>query len=45
MDDLEGLPAKSSVRESNGHPSKVGADIKADREVRNGLKHLKYFLV
>ena len=34
MEDLEGLPNKRTIGESNRHPGKISADIKANREVR-----------
>ena len=34
MDDLKRLPNKRTIGESNRHPGKIGANIKADREVR-----------
>src|SRR5699024_7298053 len=34
MDDLKRLPYKRTIGESNRHPGKIGANIKADREVR-----------
>lgn len=30
MADLKGLPDKEAVRECNGHPDKISANIKAD---------------
>ena len=37
MDDFKGLPDKRTVWESNRHPGKIRADIKADREVRRNV--------
>ena len=34
MDDLKRLPYKRTIGESNRHPGKISANIKADREVR-----------
>ena len=34
MDNLKGLPDKRTIGERNGHPGKISANIKADREVR-----------
>ena len=41
MDDLKGLPGKGAIREGDGHPGKVRADIKANGEIRAAVKHLK----
>ena len=34
MDDFKGLPGKEPLGESDRHPGKISANIKADREVR-----------
>ena len=42
MEDLEGLPNKRTIGESNRHPGKISANIKADREVkRNAVNQCK----
>ena len=41
VDDLKGLPGKGAIREGDGQPGKVRADIKANGEIRAAVKHLK----
>ena len=45
MYDLKGFSNKGAIRESNGHPGKISANIKADGQVRCVVKHLKKFIV
>nr|WP_290090650.1 hypothetical protein [Enterocloster clostridioformis] len=44
MDNLKGLAPKRAIGESDGHPGKIRADIKANGEIRAAVKHLKYFI-
>ena len=41
MDDLKGPAPERAIGESDGHPGKVRADIKANGEIRAAVKHLK----
>ena len=41
MDDLKGLLGERAIREGDGHPGKVCADINANGEIRGAVKHLK----
>ena len=42
MDDLKGFPNKRAIGESNRHPGKISANIKANRKIRrNAAKECK----
>ena len=45
MQDFKRLSGKRAVWEHDGHPGEISADIKPDREIRDAIKHRKYFLI